>query len=400
MCAWASTRQTDTSATMVRNHASQRIPDGQLLTGHVAEWGELLSLLEERRGLTVIVADPLSGTSSLLAAALDESSPRSVRVDARRCADSLDLAMAIADGAIAALAPDANAWWMGAAPPNSTAGLRVSRALNEQGLDPKALRSGEGGGVQRLREALELTATLAQGPAVLAIDHLGNMLANLRGAAGREILGVLRAARQQTSDLDLVLVDQPQGPISEALSDAQHPMYRAGERLRVRRPTPSRIVEDLAITKPLVKTPVALLRAAAELAAGVPALTWQVISMAPDDGENPARAVAGWETLRRATAASVGREWDLLRRVHPAAQTLVAAISLGLKPHSVPSASKTVDDGLHRLREVGLAWQPAQRTWAISDPLLSAYAREHAQPWALRRRAYARIAAGRRQGEP
>jgi len=384
---------------MVRDRASRRTPDGRLLTGHVAEWGELLGLLEERRGLTVIVADPLSGTSELLGAALDESSPRSVRVDARRCADSLDLAMAIADGAIAALAPDANAWWTGAAPPNSTAGLRVSRALNEQGLDPRALRSGEGGGVQRLREALELTAALARGPVVLAIDHLGNMLANLRGTAGREILGVLRAARRQTSDLDLVLVDQPQGPISEALGDAQHPMYHAGERLRIRRPTPSRIVEDLAITKPLVKTPAALLRAAAELAAGVPALTWQVISMSPDDGENPARAVAGWEALRHATAVSVLREWDLLRRVHPAAQTLVAAISLGLKPHSVPSASKTVDDGLNRLRDVGMAWQPAERTWAISDPLLSAYAREHAQPWALRRSAHARIAAGRRQGD-
>jgi hypothetical protein len=252
--------------------------------------------------------------------------------------------------------------------------------------------------MQRLHEALQLTAALAQGPVVLAIDHVGNMLANLRGTAGREILGVLRAARQQTSDLDLVLVDQPQGPIGEALSDAQHPMYRAGERLRIRRPTPSRMVEDLVITRPLVKTPAALLRAAADLAAGVPALTWQVISMSPD-GENPARAVAGWEALRHATAASVRREWDLLRRVHPAAQTLVAAISLDLKPHSVPSASKTVDDGLNRLRNVGMAWQPAQRTWAISDPLLSAYAREHVQPWALRRRAYARIAVGRSQGD-
>ena len=386
MCAWASMRQNDTYATMVHDHASQRIPDGQLLTGHVAEWGELMGLLEERRGLTGIVADPLSGTSALLAAALDETSPRSVRVNARRCADSLDLAMAIADGAIAALAPSSNAWWMGAAPPNSTAGLRVSRTLNEQGIDPKALRSGEGPGVRRLNEALELTVALAQGPLVLAIDHLGNMLANLRGTASREILGVLRAVRQQASDLDLVLVDQPQGPISEALGDAQHPMYRAGERLRVRRPTPSRIVEDLAIMKPVVKTHIALLRAAAELAAGVPVLTWQVIAMAPGNDDYPARAAAGWETLRRATAVSVRREWDLLRRVHPAAQTIVAAISLGLKPHSVSSASKTVDDGLNRLRDVGLAWQPARRTWAIADPLLSAYAREHPQPWALRRR--------------
>jgi hypothetical protein len=380
---------------MARNRASQRIPDGQLLTGHVAEWNELLLLLEERRGLTVIVADPLSGTSALLASALEHNTLPSVLVDARRCGNPLDLAMAVADGAIAVLTPDATAWWMGAAPPSSTAGLRVSRLLNEHGLDPQALRSGEGQDVSRLIEALELTTTLADGPVTLAIDHLGYMLANLRDTASREVLGALRAARQQTSNLDLLLVDHTDGPISQALSDQQHPLYRAGERLRIRRPTPTRIVEDLAITRPLVKAPAALLRGAAELAAGVPALTWQAIAMAPSDGENPARALSGWEALRRATAVSVRREWDLLRRVHPAAQTIVGAVSVGLKPHNAPAASKTVDDGLNRLRDVGMAWQPAERTWAIADPLLSAYAREHAQPWALRRRSFARISAGR-----
>ena len=380
---------------MAPNQASQRIPDGHLLSGHVAEWGELLLLLEERRGLTVIVADPLSGTSALLAAALEHNTIPSINVDARRCANSLDLAMAIADEAVAALTANVTAWWMGAAPPSSTAGLSVSRLLSEHGIDPQALRSGEGQDLSRLREALELTTALADGPVTLAIDHLGYMLANLRGTASREILGALRAARQQTSNLDLMLVDHPDGPISHALSDQQHPLYRAGERLRIRRPSPSRIVEDLAITKPLVKAPVALLRAAAELAAGVPALTWQAIDMAPRDGENPARALSGWEALRRATAVSVRREWDLLRRVHPAAQTIVGAISLGLKPHNAPAASKTVDDALNRLRDVGMAWQPAERTWAIADPLLSAYARDHPQPWALRRRSFARIRARR-----
>jgi hypothetical protein len=380
---------------MARNQASQRIPDGQLLTGHVAEWDELLLLLEERRGLTVIVADPLSGTSALLAAALKQNTLPSIRVDARRCANSLDLAMTIADGTIAALASDASAWWIGAAPPSSTAGLRVSRLLNKHGIDPQALRSGEGQAVSRLREALELITALAEGPVTLAIDHLGYMLANLRDTAAREILGELRTARQQNSNLDLVLVDHPDGPISQALNDQQHPLYRTGERLRIRRPTPTRIVEDLAIAKPLIKTPAALLRATADLAAGVPALTWQAIAMAPSDGENPARALSGWEALRQATAVSVRREWDLLRRVHPAAQTIVGAISLGLKPHNAPGASKTVDDALNRLRNIGMAWQPAQRTWAIADPLLSAYAREHPQPWALRRRSFARISAKR-----
>jgi hypothetical protein len=152
---------------------TQRIPDGRLLTGHVAEWGELLGVLLERRGLTVIVADPLSGTSALLAAALTEYAQPHVLVDARRCADALDLAMAIADGAVAALAPEASAWWSGTAPPRSTAGLRVWRSLTERGVDVDDLRHGGGRSSQRLGEALDLTAVLATGPVILAIDHLG-----------------------------------------------------------------------------------------------------------------------------------------------------------------------------------------------------------------------------------
>ncbi len=385
---------------MALDVAHQRtIPDGELLTGHVAEWGELLERLEERRGLTVLVADPLSGTSALLAAALEQSSAQFVAVEARRCADTRDLAMAIADAAIAALAPEANAWWLGAAPPAGSAGLRVWRGLRDGGLEPDALREGLGKGTPRLDQALDLIEILAQGSVILAIDHLGNMLSNLRAGPAREVLATLRAVRQRNSSLDLLLVDQPHGPINAALSDAEHPLYRAGERLRVRRPTPDRVIEDFAILKPHVKVPIGLLRVAADLAAGVPALTWQVVALASSDGDNAARAVGGWQALRRANAASVRQEWDLLRRVHPAAQTLVAAISLDLKPHSIPAASKTVDDGLNRLRDVGLAWQPAERTWAIADPLLAAFAREHAPPWTLRRRASARVRTSRGTGD-
>lgn len=123
---------------MAPNPASQSIPDGQLLTGHLAEWDELLLLLEERRGLTVIVADPLSGTSQLLAAALKQSTLPSIRVDARCCANSLDLAMAIADGAIAALAPDASAWQPTA---RRRHGLAASRAhLGDRRPPPIRLR--------------------------------------------------------------------------------------------------------------------------------------------------------------------------------------------------------------------------------------------------------------------
>ncbi len=81
----------------------EKIFDGQLLTGHVAEWGELLGSLQEQVGLTVLVADPLSGASLLLQAALKENVERYVAVDARVCGDARDLAMAIADAAVAAI---------------------------------------------------------------------------------------------------------------------------------------------------------------------------------------------------------------------------------------------------------------------------------------------------------
>jgi hypothetical protein len=373
----------------------KRIPDGQLLTGHVAEWGELLSVLAERPGLTVIVADPLSGTSLLLRSALQQNGQQYLLVDARACADARDLALAIADAAIETVAPEALAWWQGFAPPASTAGLRLRRQLQASGIETEQLQTGKGQGAVLLRRALELAAELTGGDAILAIDHLGVMLANTRESAAREILDALRTIGQRHSDLRLVLVDQPRGRISEALDDRQHPMYRGGQRLRLTRPTANRVIQDLAITKPIVKTPIALLRAAADLAAGVPSLTWQIIELAGDGGDPAARAIEGWHSLRRANATSVRQQWDALRRLHPATQTLVAAISLGLRPHSIPLASKTVDDGLNRLRDVGVAWQPEERTWAISDPLLAAFAREHTPPWTRRRAAGARIRASR-----
>jgi hypothetical protein len=369
---------------MPRKAANKSIPDGQLLTGHVAEWGELLASLQEHLALTVLVADPLSGSSLLLDAALKASGERFVLVDARACPDLRDLAMAIADAAVGAMTPEALAWWQGAAPPASTAGLRLRRRLHDRGIETEELRAGNGNGSVLMRRALELTANLTTGRLVVAIDHLGVMLSNVRGGHALEILDTLRAASQRHGDLGLVLVDQPHGPISQALRDRRHPMYRAGETQRVTRPTPDRMIQDLAITKPLVSAPIGLLRAAADLVDGVPSLTWQTVALAAGEGDVAARAVEGWQALRRANATSVRQQWDELRRLHPAAQTLVTAISLGIRPHGIPAASKTVDDGLNRLRDVGLAWQPEERRWVIADPLLAAFAREHAPPWALR----------------
>lgn len=373
------------------------MPSGRLLTGRVSEWGELLGALDERHGLTVIVSDPWSGTSALLKEAVRERQGTIVLVDARRCGDALDLAMAIADAGVAAMAPDASAWWLGDAPPSSAEGLRLWRALSTDGVDLDELREGSGSGDQRLRDAVDLVVALASQPTTLVVDHLGRMLATMRSHEALELLEVLRALRQRHHDLDVMLVDHPGGRIATALRNETHPLYLAGHVLRFRRPTPDRIVGDLSVTRPETDVPIELLRAAADLAAGVPELTWKSLDLAPRAGSDHAsRALAGWNALRQATEGSVRREWDLLRRVHGSAQSVVAAISVGLKPHTIPAASKSVNDALNRLRDVGLAWQPEERAWAVADPLLSAWARRNAPPWMVRRTNYARVVESRR----
>jgi hypothetical protein len=364
-----------------------RTRNAEVLTGRLAEYGELLDVLSERPGLTVISADPWCGASDLLDAAIDELTGARVTVDARSCADGLDLAMAIADMAVSQLAPDAAAWWMRTAPSTSAAGLRLSRALSQRGVDTEDLRTGSGTGERRLQDSLELLVALAGGDAILAVDHLGLMLSGVSARDTRQLLGELRAARQRHPGLDLVLAEHTDGPASSALADSSHPLYGAGQLMRIRRPRPTRFVEDLAVTRSWTDAPVELIAAAAELAAGVPALTWRAIELAPSDGpDEQTRALAGWRRLRRMTAAQTARQWDLLRRVHPVAQSVVAALSVGLRPHAVEANPKSVNDALGRMRELGLAWQPEPRRWALGDPLLAAWVRDHAPPWAARRR--------------
>jgi hypothetical protein len=361
--------------------------NAEALTGRLAEYQELLDVLVERPGLTVVSADPWSGASNLVVAAIEELAGARVVVDARSCADTLDLAMAIADSAVSGLAPDASAWWMGTAPPTSAAGLRLSRTARDAGVNLDELRLGSGAGQRRFEESLDLLLALADGEAVLAIDHLGLMLSALPSQEARALLGELRAARQRHSGFELVLVEHPDGPVGRALADGDHPLYRAGHVIRIRRPTPARFVQDLAITRPWTTAPVELVGAAAELASGVPELTWRVVDLAPSDGEDiPTRAVAGWRRLRRISATQTARRWDLLRRVHPVAQSIVAAMSVGLRPHAVAANPKSVSDALSRLRELGMAWQPEERRWALGDPLLAAWVRDHPPPWATRRR--------------
>ncbi len=291
---------------------SRKMPDpavlqagnAEVLIGRLAEYGELLDVLAERPGLTVISADPWSGTSDLLAAVIEELDGAHLRIDARACAGSLDLAMAIADTTVVRLAPDAAAWWTGTAPPASAAGLGLSRTLSQGGVDLHDLRRGSGSGERRLTEAIELLVVLAEGDAVLAVDHLGLMLSALSAQEARQLLGELRAAGQGHPGLDLVVVEHPDGPVRSALADSGHPLYRAGQLLRLRRPRPARFVEDLAITRPEANARIELIAAAAELAGGVPALTWRVIELAPPDGEDDqTRALAGWMRLRSCVRA-------------------------------------------------------------------------------------------------
>lgn len=359
----------------------------EVLTGRLAEYQELLDVLAERPGLAVVSADPWSGTSDLLSAAIEGLDQTSVAIDARPCVDALDLSMAIADAAVAKLAPDAAAWWEGTAPPASVAGLRLSRTLSRTGVDLDDLRLGGGLGDRRLPEAIELLLALAEDEATLVIDHLGLVLSSVPALEARTVLSEMRAARQRHPGLDLVLVEHPDGPVSSAISDSGHPLYRAGQLLHFRRPRPARFVGDLAITRAWTDAPVELIAAASELAGGVPALTWRVMELAPSDGaDEQTRALAGWRRLRRMTAAQTARQWDLLRRLHPAAQSIVAAMAVSLRPHAVAANSKSINDALSRLRELGMAWQPAPRRWALGDPLLAAWAREHVPPWATRRR--------------
>jgi hypothetical protein len=357
--------------------------DVEALAGHLPECGELLGLLLEQPGLVVVAGDPLSGTSALVAtvqSVLADEGGVYLRCDARSCLDSLDLARAIGDSVIHALAQEAEAWWLGEAAPASTAGLRLMRALNEQGTDLRDLQHGRGQGRQLLADALDMLAALASRP-TLIVDHLGLLVASLDARQGGELLSELRAGRQRHPSLDLVLVEHRDGPIASALHDPGHPLFQAGEVVRIRRPRPARFAADIAVTPAWSEVRTEGLTDAAELAAGVPALTWQTHRLAQLGG----RAIRGWRALRQATDTSTAQQWDLLRGVHRQAQPVVAAMSVGLRPHSVDANPKSVNDALVRLRELGHVWQPEERNWSVSNPLLRAWARDHAPSWARHR---------------
>lgn len=365
--------------------SDERISFAEALNGRLAEYQEILALIDQSPGLTVLACDPFSGATALLQAAAEEAHRPCVLVDARGCADILDLACAIGDATVRTLAPDAAAWWMGTAPPSTLSGLKLWRSVSTQGIDLDELREGHGQPLARLRDATNLLAVLAAGPAAIIIDHFGPFLFSIGTSDARKLLGEIRALRQRVSHIDVMLTEYPDGVISQALFDPEHPLYKAGSVVPVTRAHPSRFVEDLAITRPATNVPPGVLRACAEMAAGVPALTWRAVDLSPSGIDPNAAAVTGWRSLRASTQPATARHYETLRRVHPLAQTLVAAIASGIRPHAVAANTKSVQDALRTMRALGLAWQPEPRRWALADPLLSAYAHDHAAPWIGRR---------------
>ncbi|HEX7292864.1 MAG TPA: hypothetical protein VF250_17210 [Conexibacter sp.] len=356
------------------------------LVGRLAEYHELRAMLTERPGLTVLTGDPWSGTSAVLNAVASNLEHPHVLVDARSSGDPLDLASAIADFGIRALARGAAAWWIGGAPAPSAAGLRLARTLNAHGIDFEGVRRGNGEPSRLLSDAVDLVVALADGPVTLLVDHFGLFLRALSSSDARELLAVVRTLRQRHVDLDVVLVEHPGGMTAAALADRHHPLFRAGHQLRFTRPEPYRFADDLELVRRRITSKLRVLPAAAELAWGVPGLAWRTVELFNRGETVEERARDGWRALRTATLPSVSRAWDLLRRVHPLAQPVVAAIASGLGPHAVDANSKSVNDALVRLRDLGMVWQPAPRAWSLADPLLAAWTRDFPPSWIRHRR--------------
>jgi hypothetical protein len=69
-----------------------------------------------------------------------------------------------------------------------------------------------------------------------------------------------------------------------------------------------------------------------------------------------------------------------VRAAHPLAAEIVSAIAQTGRPYGIGANSKLVGDALARLRELGAAWQPRPRSWALTSPLLNAWLRDAARP--------------------
>lgn len=363
----------------------RQVPHARWLIGRMSEHRELTLRLSEHPDLLVIEADPLSGTSAILALALDEVARPAVSVDARGAGDAMDLAMAIAAATIEELAPAAASWWNDTGQLDAE-GLRLSRALSERQIDLRGVQDGSGEGLHRLHDSLELVAVLGDARVLLVIDHLDTLLERVSAPDARKLLSVLRAEHQRLGSAQLLLVGLTDGRLVTAMRDPDHPLYRAGDILPMRRPKPQRFVDDMAVGRPLTPLPVPLIGAAAELTAGASPYLWRIADLAeatetePRDG-----AISAWRLLREVTAPAMAEQFGLLGSVHRSAPTVASAIALGLGPYELPVNPKSVNDALRRMRARGVVFSPEERRWSVSDPMLASWARENAPVWVRRR---------------
>jgi hypothetical protein len=357
-------------------------PAARWRIGLKSQHQELKVRLAEHPDLLVIESDPLSGASILLAQALSDAGPATVLVDARVAGSPLDLAMTIATAGITRLAPQAASWWNGVST-FDVEGLRLSRTLAQRGIDLDALRLGSGAGVDQLRHALELVAELSEGTGLLAIDHLDDLLERLSARTARATLGALRAEHQRAGSLQQLLVGRTDGRLASALRDHEHPLYRAGDSLQLRRPKPQRFIDDLETVRAWTDGLLALVGAAAELADGAPAYVWRIVDAAKAREDHD--ALAGWRELRDSVEPATAQQFRLLGSVHRAGPTVVCAIANGIGPYELPLNPKSINDALTRMRARGQVFSPEKQRWAISDPLLAAWARENSPVWVRRR---------------
>ena len=383
----ASTSTTMTDQVATADFSPPPAPPARWLLGRLSEHRELQARLVERPGLLVIEADPLSGTTGVVQHAVTELSYPSVYVDVRGTGDALDLAMLIADAAVTTLRPAAAPWWLGDDVPFDVEGLRLSRTLSARGVPLDELRDGAGPDLLRLREALQLVAEVANGNVLLVIDHLDSLLENITARAAEELLAVLRAERQASGSAELLLVGRPQGRLVDALHDPSAALFHAGQSIRMRRASPARIVDDLAVARPWTDLPVGTIRDAAELAEGAPAILWRILDLVrqvPAESA-PLSTQWAWDRIEDLNQPVVAQQFELLGGAHRLAPTVVAALAHGVGPYEAPSNPKSVRDALSALRARGIVWSPEKGRWRIADPLLASWARSHSSSWVRRR---------------
>lgn len=380
--------------------ADPQAPAARWLIGRLGEHRDLVARLQAEPPLLVIESDPLSGTSALLALTVRDLDTPRLTVDARTADSALDLAQQIATGAVSAFEPEAAAWWNGSSQVLDTPALRLEHRLAQAAIPADALRSAQAStGETELRHALELAVLLADGnPVLIAVDHLDALLHRVDEPTSRRILGILRAELQRPgSQLRLLLVGYCAGRLASAIKDPSHPLYQAGSIVAARRPLPAQFTDDLASASPGTDVAVAVVAAAAEIAAGAPAYVWRIVDETrrshphldeiDDAGAVQVVTVGAWRRLRELAEPACAHRYQELASVHPAAPLIVSALASGLRPYSLGLNNKRVHDATTRLRARGTIFKAGARgSWTVSDPLLAAWARDHAPPSVRRRR--------------